>query len=162
MTAAEAQALGWCTKRGCTCDATNHFPPEGTELVSALTDDTSAERNAGRRRRWLYTQGGQPLEQPLEVTDDWKQPDSGPSLRSEAEVYGNLTPATDGTRLDSKRRHHEYMARNNLTIAEDFKNTWAQAEVKRERMATGDFDHQRRRETIGRAAYELEKKGRQR
>lgn len=110
------------------------------------------------RRRWVYTQGGMPLPEPIEVTSDWKQPDVGPSLKSEEEVYGKLAPATDGTRLDSKRRHAEYMRANNLTIADDFKNTWAAAEVKRERMAQGDFDHARRRETIGRAAYEIEKK----
>lgn len=108
------------------------------------------------RARYWWNPETKQLEQ---ISSDWR-PSTGPSLRSEEEVYGSLPPATDGTRLDTRKRHREYLKRNNLTIADDFKSTWEKANESRERMSRGDFDHERRRETIGRVAYELEKKGR--
>lgn len=112
------------------------------------------------RKRYIYTQGGMPLPEPIEVGEDWRNPGHGASLKSEEEIYGSLSQATDGTRLDTRRRHREYMKQNNLTIADDFKGTWEKAAEYRERMAQGDFDHHNRREAIARAAYQVEKKGR--
>tara|TARA_R110000868_G_scaffold377153_1_gene642432 strand:- start:21 stop:347 length:327 start_codon:yes stop_codon:yes gene_type:complete len=45
--------------------------------------------------------------------------------------------ATDGTDIGSRSKQREYMRANNLTTADDFKDTWAQAREKRERYATG-------------------------
>lgn len=127
--------------------------------------DEGFERTFGGRSpirgRFVYTQGGVPLEAPVNVSADWKQPDTGPSCKSEEEVYGSLTPSTDGERLDTRRRHSQYMKDNNLTIDRDFHGEWQRAEAARARMVVGDFDHKARRETIGRAAYEVEKKRRQ-
>lgn len=126
--------------------------------------DEGFSRTFGERKpargRFVYTQGGEPLESPIHVDAEWKQPDSGPTLKSEEEVYGSLTPATDGSRLDTRRRHREYMQANNLTMDSDFKGVWAEAEKKREAMYRGDFDHKARREAIERAAYDVEKKRR--
>jgi hypothetical protein len=108
------------------------------------------------RRRWVYTDGGRPLDVPVEVTQDWSDPGHGVCLKSEEEVYGHAT-ATDGTDLSTRRRHSEYLKRNGLAMHTDYTNTWAQAEKQRERAATGDFDRRARREAIGRAAYEVEK-----
>lgn len=123
--------------------------------------DEGFERTFGERKpvrgRFVYTQGGRPLEEPIQVDADWKQADVGPSLKSEEEVYGSVSPATDGTRLDSKRRHSQYMKDNNLTIDSDFKQTWAEAEQRRARVSVGDFDHKARREALERAAYQVEK-----
>lgn len=44
--------------------------------------------------------------------------------------YNNLT-ATDGTPIDTRRRHREYMQANNLTMASDFTKTWADAPARR-------------------------------
>jgi hypothetical protein len=112
------------------------------------------------RRRWLYTSGGRPLEEPIEVTEEWKDPAIGPALRSEAEVYGTLTPSTDGVDISTKRRHHEYMRRNNLTVAEDFKGTWEKAAKEREAFLKGESQAVRRdaREDVGRALYEARRK----
>ena len=92
-------------------------------------DRTFGERKPARGR-FVYTEGGKPLAEPVAVGHDWAQPDSGPSLKSEEEVYGHIT-ATDGTDLSSRTKHREYMRRNNLTIADDFKETWARAEKER-------------------------------
>lgn len=40
--------------------------------------------------------------------------------------------ATDGSDISSRRKHREYMKRNNLTTTDDFKDTWAKAQQERE------------------------------
>lgn len=110
------------------------------------------------KKRWVYTEGGRPLPQPVEVTQDWSNPGSGASLKSEAEVYGNLTPATDGTDISTRTRHQQYMKRNNLTVAEDFTQHWEKAAKEREKVFNGQVDRAERRETIGRALHEARRK----
>lgn len=44
--------------------------------------------------------------------------------------------ATDGTDISTRTKHREYMKRNNLTVADDFKNTWAKAQKEREALRT--------------------------
>lgn len=39
--------------------------------------------------------------------------------------------ATDGTLINSRSKHREYMKRNGLTIADDYKGEWAKAERER-------------------------------
>lgn len=40
--------------------------------------------------------------------------------------------ATDGEDISSRKKHREYMRRNGLTTADDFKETWARAKKERE------------------------------
>lgn len=47
--------------------------------------------------------------------------------------------ATDGTPIDSRTKHREYMKKNNLTTADDFKETWARAQKEREEYRAGTF-----------------------
>lgn len=75
--------------------------------------------------------------------------------------YENMG-ATDGTDIGSRRKHQEYMRRNGLAMAEDFKGTWSEAEKNREKFYRGDFDHKARKEALGRAAYELSKRNKKR
>ena len=114
------------------------------------------------RRRWVYTSGGRPLEAPVEVDLEWRQPDAGPSRRSEAEVYGNLTPATDGTDISSRTKHREYMKANNLTLAEDYTQSWEKARRERESHYLGTSAGERRAiaDDVGRALYETRRRGR--
>lgn len=67
--------------------------------------------------------------------------------------YENLG-LQDGTVVNSRRQHREYMTRRGLTLADDFKQTWKDNEKKRESFRSGDFDRKERREALGRAAYE--------
>lgn len=108
------------------------------------------------RKRWIYTEGGRPLPEPIEVSEDWKDPGIAAPLRSEAEVYGNVTPATDGTPLDSRTKHRNYMKRNNLTMAEDFTGTWEKASKEREAFQRGESQSHRRElaDDVGMAIYE--------
>jgi hypothetical protein len=110
------------------------------------------------RRRYRYDPD---LKAVVEIGADWVDPTAaGPLCRSEEEVYGKLGRATDGTDISTKRRHRQYCKDNNVTVSEDFKGVWAKAEEHRAKVSVGDFDHERRRDTIARAAYQLEKKGR--
>lgn len=139
------------------CGTCNALPPEQLKQLHERLNDEERRRKRGR---FVYTSNGSPLPEPIQVGEEWRNPGHCASLKSEEEVYGSLGTATDGTRLDTRKRHREYMKANNLTIDTDFKGTWEKAAEYRERMSKGDFDHHSRRETIARAAYEVEKKGR--
>ena len=121
------------------------------------------ERTFGERKavrgRFLYTSGGKALEAPVRVDDEWTQPDTGPSHKSEEEVYGKVT-ATDGTDLSTRKRHAEYMKRNNLTIDADFKESWARAAKERDAVLSGTHEGERKeiRETVGRALYQQKRR----
>jgi predicted nucleic acid-binding Zn ribbon protein len=45
--------------------------------------------------------------------------------------------ATDGTDISSRSKHREYMRRNGLTTADDFKGTWEKAAKEREAYRQG-------------------------
>ena len=46
--------------------------------------------------------------------------------------------ATDGTPIDSRTKHRQYMKNNNLTTMDDFKNTWKDAARDRELRRLGE------------------------
>lgn len=101
------------------------------------------------RRRYVQING-----ELIEITPDYQ-----PQLRNDAGVlwgdrnYEGLR-ATDGTDISSRSKHREYMAANGLTMADDFKNTWAKAQAQR------DAYHQRggsfSRRDIERAIHQLQ------
>lgn len=83
-----------------------------------------------------------------------------PEVRTEISTdrhYENIG-ATDGTDIGSRRKHQEYMKRHGLTLADDFKGEWNKAEQSREKFYRGDFDHNARRDALGRAMYEASKR----
>lgn len=47
--------------------------------------------------------------------------------------------ASDGTDISSRTKHREYMRRNGLTTADDFKGQWKQAEQGRTELRQGTF-----------------------
>lgn len=69
--------------------------------------------------------------------------------------FDNLR-APDGTDLSSRSKWKQYMHDHNLTIASDFKDTWAQAQKQRDAVARGEsFDRKRRIETIQRVVNQM-------
>lgn len=69
----------------------------------------------------------------IEVTDDYT-----PNLRADSgALWGDRSydgmRATDGTDISTRSKQREYMKANNLTTADDFKETWAKAKESRER-----------------------------
>jgi hypothetical protein len=80
--------------------------------------------------------------------------------------YEEAGVATDGTPIDSKPKHREYMRSHGLTIDSDYKEQQKKDTAVRENFyQTGnmtDADRRQRREDVGRTAYELSKRGRNR
>lgn len=82
------------------------------------------------RRRWIQDRHTGEL---IEVT-----PDHRPELRNDAGAlwgdrhYDGLR-ATDGADISTRSKHREYMKANNVTLADDFKDTWAKAQEQRDR-----------------------------
>ena len=69
---------------------------------------------------------------------------SGDGWRFSDRLYsGKPFVAHDGTVIDSKKKHREYMKRHNLTTTDDYKKTWADAAQKREAYLRGEDRQQR-------------------
>lgn len=67
----------------------------------------------------------------VEVTADYEQPARDrQDLLWNDRVYNDMK-ATDGSDISSRAKHREYMKRNGLTTADDFKETWAKDAQKR-------------------------------
>jgi hypothetical protein len=77
---------------------------------------------------------------------------SGDGWRFSDRLYsGKPFKAHDGTVIDSKRKHREYMKRHNLTTMDDYSKTWREAEQRREEVFTGKHDREARRAQVARA-----------
>jgi len=78
---------------------------------------------------------------------------SGDGYRFSDRLYSsNPFKAHDGTIIDSRKKHREYMKRHNLTTADDFQGVWAQKAKEREQFFTGgQYDRESRREAVARA-----------
>ena len=96
----------------------------------------------------------------IEVTDDYVPP-----IRTITDAalwndrsYDGLA-ATDGTPINSRTKHREYMKANGLTTTDDFKNTWAESRRQRDAYFTGQPGSGAvRREDVARAIAQLERK----
>ena len=81
------------------------------------------------RRRYIQDRNTHEL---IEVTSDYQAP-----LRNDAGAlwgdrhYDGLK-ATDGTDISTRSKHRDYMRANGVTMADDFKDTWAKAREQRE------------------------------
>lgn len=77
---------------------------------------------------------------------------SGDGWRFSDRIYsGSPFKAPDGTVIDSKKKHREYMKRNNLATMDDFKGTWDAAAKRRADVFEGRHDRDARREAVARA-----------
>jgi hypothetical protein len=77
---------------------------------------------------------------------------SGDGYRFSDRLYSdNPFLGADGSVINSRRKHRDYMRRNNLTTADDFKKSWDDASHKRAEFYTKGADHGERREQIARA-----------
>lgn len=104
------------------------------------------------RRRIYFTRGGVPCE-PYELADE---PPADARLQINSDTHYDGARATDGTDISTRRRHREYMHRNGVTLADDFKGEWAKKAEQRERFYAGDFDKKSRTEAVERAMHALE------
>lgn len=112
------------------------------------------------RKRWVYTQGGAPLAEPIEVSDDWIN-SAGPSKRSEAEVYGDLVTA-EGMDVSSRRKYREHCQRAGVTHYSDFKQVNERAAQRRQQFASGELTRSDCADAVGRAMYQAGQRNRSR
>jgi hypothetical protein len=108
------------------------------------------------RRRFIFSKELGCL---VEVSPDYEQPsrNANDNFTSDA-IYDGMT-ATDGTDISTRTKHREYMKRNGLTTADDFKETWSKAAQERAEYYTGKRGTVTR-EDIGRAIHQLESRKR--
>lgn len=101
------------------------------------------------RRRWVYTNKGQPCE-PYEVGGDFTGAETRAQTATEELVYGG-TLATDGTPINTRKRHREYLKQNGLAMAHDYSPAYQEREAaRRER-----HEDKERREMVERQVYKI-------
>jgi hypothetical protein len=103
------------------------------------------------RRRWVYTEGGRPLPEPVEVGEDFRNTPGYVAPFTDAYMDGAV--ATDGTDISSRRKREAYMKANNLADLSDFTQHLEKAAKQREAVFTGQHDREARREALGRALH---------
>lgn len=103
------------------------------------------------KRRYVYDER---LKKLVEITDDW-----APTPRVELMTGSCYDDArtVEGADISSRRKRNEYMRRNSLADADDFKGEWSKAEQRRTDIRTAARDP-RRRDEVGRAIYQLEQR----
>jgi hypothetical protein len=85
--------------------------------------------------------------------------DSGDGYRFSDRLYSdNPFLGADGTVINSRRKHRDYMRRNNLTTADDFKKSWDDASHQRADFYTKGTDNEERRAQIARAFHDAKEK----
>jgi hypothetical protein len=85
------------------------------------------------RRRYVYTDGGVPLPEPIEVSEDWTNAERRAPAATEELVYGGAQ-ATDGTPINTRKRHREYLASKGLAMASDYSPEYlARAKAEKQR-----------------------------
>jgi hypothetical protein len=108
------------------------------------------------RTTYVYTRGGVPLPEPIEVGGDYEDP-TAQRLAPVTDLYMDGARATDGTDIGSRAKRRAYMRAHNVADASDYTQTWAKKRAEREAQATGKHDTQARREALGRALYEAQR-----
>jgi hypothetical protein len=123
-----------------------------TEAYEDGFERTFGKRQENKGKRWVYRKNEATGEvECIEVGADFTGAERRAQTGTEELTYGKAGVATDGTPIDSRRKHAEYMKRNNLTLADDFKGTWAKAEAERGAFFGGKDST--RRDAVGRAVY---------
>jgi len=99
------------------------------------------------RKTWHYDpELGEMVEGPAPRRVDGP---SGDGWRYSDRLY-SASPfkAHDGTIIDTKKKHREYMKRHNLTTIDDMTGVWEKAAKEREKFFKGQHDTEQRRRDI--------------
>lgn len=111
------------------------------------------------RRRYRYDKE---LGQVVEVSSDWSDVERRAPVATEQLVYGQLGKSTDGTPIDSRKKHREYMKANGLALAGDYTQTWAKAQAKRDDFYSNGPTDPSRRQDVARAVDAVTNRSRKR
>lgn len=81
------------------------------------------------RRRWLYTSGGEPLPEPVEVTADVTLGGERMPLFTDRFMEGDRAP--DGTDISSRQKRKDWMKATGSADASDFTQHWQRSAEER-------------------------------
>ena len=111
------------------------------------------------RRRYVWNEETQKLD---EVGVDYApEPRSAMVMPEESKTYGDARSPIDGTPIDTRKRHREHMKRHGVAMAQDFASTYEKAGAERQAVREGKpFQTAERREAVGRAIYEVQRRAR--
>lgn len=111
------------------------------------------------RRRWVYTMGGNPLPEPVEVTVDFQSRHERNGTCFMVDRFMEGDRATDGTDIGSRSKRRDYMRAHGLADAGDYTNVWERARAEKEARVLGKAPLSREIvEEVGRVAYELKQR----
>jgi hypothetical protein len=101
------------------------------------------------RGRWIYVEG-----RGLVPAEEYSEPlgDGRVMVVGDSHYEGAVAP--DGTPIDTRRRHREYLKRTGLALAGDFSDDFRQ----RTKSSEDRAEAKEIRETVGRTWHELEKR----
>jgi hypothetical protein len=108
------------------------------------------------RRRFVYTRGGQPLPEPVEVTDGFVGGDSRMPVFTDRYMEGDR--ATDGTDIGSRTKRRAYMQAHGLADASDYTQAWEKARMEREAQYRGTYRDPTTRADVARAIQQVKRR----
>lgn len=97
-----------------------------------------------QRGRWVYGQDGHARP----VGEDWTPAETRARTATEEIVYGGAV-ATDGTPINSRKKHRDYLKSTGLAMASDFSKASMEKEARHKELK----DDKARRETVERAFH---------
>lgn len=106
----------------CKCGATS----ETTQSIGAYSDETT---------RVVPLHCESPMERYLTVNGS----NSALAHALAGDRHYDGLCASDGSDISTRTKHREYMKRNGLTVADDYKGEWAKAETARRALLGGDI-----------------------
>lgn len=108
------------------------------------------------RRRYRYDEA---TKQMVEVGADWTDAERRAPVPTEELTYGGAV-ATDGTPINTRKRHREYMQQNGLAMVGDYTEHWQKAAKEREAYFNGNHEHRGLKEAISQAYDAVRRKRR--
>jgi hypothetical protein len=103
------------------------------------------------RRRYRYDPE---MKAVVEIAPDFDDAPRRAQTATEELTYGNLV-ATDGTVLDTRKKHREYMKAHGVSPTSDWSETWARAAKERAEVLTGEAARRERASDLARTYHEL-------
>lgn len=133
-------------KRGMVAGCAIQTQPQTKEFDEGYERTFGAGRKA-QRGRFVWDKERKEL---VQVDADWTGAESRARTPTEELVYGNAL-ATDGTPINSKRKHREYLKQNGLAMAGDFSPQYQEREARNREWK----EDSARREQISRDVYKI-------
>lgn len=109
------------------------------------------------RRRWVYVETSPGHVEAVEVSAE-REPEARLQISMDTHYDGLRT--TEGIDIGSRRKHQQYMKDNGLTLADDYRQSWADARKQRDDFFTGNSGKEERREAIAKAIHSLQNRRR--